>query len=106
MVCAVNPKGVTEDECPDFRLSTEPANEDDPLSWYNDAWEPVGVAYYGDEFVLSPAQQLSLEQRLELLGWHPIFTGRCPNCEYPIRQTEPARVHWDCLECGWKDDAV
>ena len=83
MVCAVNPKGVIEDECPDFRLSTEPANEDDPLSWYNDAWETPGA-----------------------IGWHPIFSGRHPNCEYPIWQTESARVYWDCLECGWKDDAV
>ena len=98
MVCAINPYGVAGDECSDFNPSAGPvSNDDDPLSWYNDVWEPVGASYYGDELVLSPVQQLTLEQRLTLLDWHPIFTGRCPNCEHPIRQSEPARVHWDCL---------
>lgn len=69
-------------------------------------WRPVGAAYYNGELVLEPHNRWTDEERLELLDWHPLFTGRCPNCEMPIHQTEPRRVHWGCDRCGWKDDTV
>ena len=46
------------------------------------------------------------EEKLALLDWHPMFTGRCPNCEMPLHQTDPPRVHWDCEHCGWVDDSI
>jgi hypothetical protein len=51
--------------------------------------------------VADEGQKLTNEQRLELLDTHPLFTGRCPNCEIPPHQAQPPRVHWDCEYCGW-----
>ena len=61
---------------------------------------------YGNEEIAPLIDRLSLEQKLELLDWHPIFTGRCPNCEMPIRLQSPPQVHWDCEACAWKDDSI
>ena len=106
VVCADHPEGVEEDSCPDFRLATRAAaNPDDPLAWYGDSWQPAGASYYGGELILDPVQRLSLEQRLELLDVHPLFTGRCPNCERPVARGMAGQIHWDC-DCGWVDDSV
>ncbi|NJN22048.1 MAG: hypothetical protein HC812_13770 [Leptolyngbya sp. RL_3_1] len=101
LVCAIHPTGAAGESCLDFRPN-EHQGAADPLEW----WEPEGASYYGDELVIEPLQRLTNQQRLELLDTHPMFTGRCPNCEMPIRQTTPARVHWDCERCGWVDDSV
>jgi hypothetical protein len=42
---------------------------------------------------------------VERLDSDPLFTGRYPDCEMPLLQTDPPRVHWDC-DCGWVDDSV
>lgn len=62
-------------------------------------------AFYNGDHIAPILDRLTIEQKLELLDWHPIFTGRCPNCEMLIRETTPTRVHWDCGECDWKDDS-
>ena len=96
--CTVNPCKVMDARCPDFELDTSlPAGE-----W----WEPEGASYYGSELVIEPLQRWTREQKIALLDWHPMFTGRCPDCERSIAQTLPARVYWDCQECGWRDDSV
>ncbi|NJM67638.1 MAG: hypothetical protein HC851_19185 [Acaryochloris sp. RU_4_1] len=61
--------------------------------------EPDDAFYNGDP-IAPITNHLTPEQKLELLDSHPIFTGRCPNCERPIRETTPPRVQWDCGECG------
>ncbi len=61
---------------------------------------------YNGEAILSLAVRYTLQQPLALLNWHPSFTGRCPNCEMPIRQTQPQQVYWDCEQCGWMDESV
>lgn len=101
LVCAEYPAGVEGDSCPDFRLvlRERPIPEGEP-------WQPLGASYYGDDLVLDPVQRLSLEQQLEMLDVHPLFTGRCPNCERPIPQAVPGQIHWDCGHCGWGDDSV
>ena len=105
LVCALHPCGVDGDSCSDFELDlTIP--DDEATAWYGEQWQPEGASYYGGELVLEPVQQVTVEQRLDLLDTHPLFTGRCPNCEMPIRQTDPPRVHWDCPDCGWVDDSV
>lgn len=106
LVCAVHPSGVAGDECLDFRHSPD---NDPTLAFYEpvEEWQPLGAATYGDEVVrCSSVKRFTDEQRLELLDTHPLFTGRCPNCEMPLHEREPARVHWDCEHCGWMDDAV
>ena len=107
MVCGVHPCGVEGDHCTDF--SPAPAAvtvPDDPLAWYSDQWHPEGASYYGDELILEPVQGRSQDEQMELLDTHPLFTGRCPNCERPLIQTDPPRVHWDCEYCSWPDDSL
>ena len=107
MVCGIYPCGVEGDSCADFRLDTKALTvSDDPLAWYGEQWHPAGASYYGGELVLEPVQGRSEDERLELLDSHPLFTGRCPGCEMPLRQTDPPRVHWDCEYCGWVDESV
>lgn len=107
IVCAEHPDGVEGDHCPDFRLAIRAhLITDDPLAWSGEAWQPERASYYDGELILDPVQRLSLEQRLELLDVHPLFTGRCPNCEMPVPQAVPGQIHLDCRYCGWADDSV
>lgn len=101
LVCAIHPEGVTGDRCLDFAIDPTLSDLEDLQQW-----EPVGASYYNGELILQPQQRFDLEEKLMMLDWHPLFTGRCPNCDRPIHQTEPLRVHWDCQACGWKDDLV
>ncbi len=98
LVCAVHPAGPNTDTCPDFR--------EDPNTASEELWEPEGASYYNGELILQPRQRRTLEQQLELLNTHPLFTGRCPQCEFPFPKYEIPPVHWDCAECGWVDDSV
>jgi hypothetical protein len=66
----------------------------------------VGASYYNGELIVQPEFRFTQVEQLRLLDWHPLFTGRCPECEMPIVQTYPLRVHWDCSACGWRDDLV
>ena len=108
LVCTVHPTGIEGDHCPDFQPvppgCAKP--DDDPLSWYGEEnqWQPDGASYYNGELILQPEQRLSLQRRWELLDTHPMFTGRCPQCERTL-QTRSPNVHWDC-ECGWRDDSI
>ena len=77
---------------------------DDPLAWYGE-WQPQGASYYSDELILEPLQWRSLEQRFKLLDSHPLFTGRCPQCERGIKAVAD-QIHYDCEHCGWVDDSV
>ena len=96
--CTVHPQKVVEAQCPDFKA--------DPSLPADELWEPEGASYYAGELVITPAQHWTAAQKLALLDWHPLFTGRCPNCERSLVQTHPARVHWDCDQCGWIDDSI
>lgn len=69
-------------------------------------WEPEGVPYYAGELILQPQQRWTREEQLDLLDTHPIFTGRYPECGYKFSRDNPPQVHWDCLNCTWKDDSL
>ncbi|WP_225225970.1 hypothetical protein [Komarekiella delphini-convector] len=71
-------------------------------------WEPEGASYYNRELIVQPQQRWTREEQLELIDWHPMFTGKCPQCGYEFDRDWSARVHWDCpnSECGWMDDTV
>jgi hypothetical protein len=94
-----HPTGPNTDTCPDF--------QENPNAEPEELWEPEGASYYGGELILQrPAAVDTLEQQLELLDTHPLFTGRCPQCEMTYPQYETPPVHWDCSACGWMDDSV
>ena len=86
--CAVHPYKIVDARCPDF--------EADPSLPAMEVWEPEGASYCAGELVIEPIQRWTREQKIALLDWHPMFTGRCRDCELSLMQTHPARVHWDC----------
>ncbi|MBD2418242.1 hypothetical protein H6G54_11110 [Anabaena cylindrica FACHB-243] len=107
IICAVHPSGVTGDSCIDFR---EDSNVEE-------LWQLVGARYINnDELVLDRSfyngveiiqpSILIPEQQIEILENHPLFTGFCPQCGAEFDRDYVSRVHWDCSECGWKDDSI
>ena len=68
--------------------------------------DPVEQPTYDGRPVSMPRQRFTPEAKLELLDYHPMFTGRCPQCEMPFPKYETPPVHWDCSTCGWMDDSV
>ncbi|WP_414516063.1 hypothetical protein [Nostoc sp. PCC 9305] len=99
-ICTVHPNGSVADRCLDFR--------ENPNAEPVELWEPEGATYYNGELIVQPQQRWTQQQKLELLDWHPMFTGRCPQCSAEFDRDWSARVHWDCQnpECGWMDDTV
>jgi hypothetical protein len=93
----MHPHG-SDGNCPDFEPSRTRQVEGQ--------WEPQDAAYYGDELVITPVSRWTRAQRLELLLWHPLFTGLCPNCRQPFTLDQLSQVHWDCPACSWCDDSV
>lgn len=79
MVCGVNPCGPDGDECPDFDAIAPRG-------------EPLEGGYYAGDWIPQLPTRITVEQQLALLDWHPMFTGRCPNCEMPIRDPCPRYV--------------
>lgn len=100
IVCAFHPGGVEGDRCFDFRK--------DPNAQVEELWQPEGATYYNGELILQPRPRWTQEQQLELLDWHPLFTGKCPKCGAEYERDCTSRVHWDCpnSECDWIDDTV
>ena len=109
LVCAVLPDGPDGRECHHFA----PDPDIEPV----ELWEPQGARYVNDELVIErvtylgeeihqPPQRRTREEQLELLDTHPMFSGFCPQCGYMFQRDYTALVHWDCPECGWKDDSV
>lgn len=98
LVCAIHPFGPDDNSCLDFRPATNAEPEE--------LWEPEGASYYSGELILQPRQRWTREEQLELLDYHPLFTGKCPQCKFEFPRYERPPVHWDCLECGWMDDTV
>lgn len=92
-----------------------------PFSWEpEENWSPLGtkfvngelvleseeVSYYNGEPTPQPRQHWTKEELLEIIDTHPMFTGRCPECEMPYPKDYRPPVHWDCPFCVWKDDSV
>ncbi|MEP0755204.1 hypothetical protein NDA03_23590 [Trichocoleus sp. Lan] len=80
-------------------------------------WAPEGTRFVGGDLVLKrptydgepvprPRQRFTPESKLELLDYHPMFTGKCPRCKMPFEVKKPPSVNWDCSRCGWVDDSV
>jgi len=110
LVCAIHPSGVESDDYLDFRSA--------PDAEVSELWQPEGVRFIDGELVVDREpfyfyydcfpinNYLTPEEKVELLDTHPMFTGRCPQCEIPYPQFEQPPVHWDCDQCGWLDDTI
>lgn len=98
LLCTLHPMGIESDICPDFEL--------DPNTEPEELWQPEGAAYYNGELIYQPEQRWIKQQQLELLFWHPLFTGKCPQCGADCSLGEGEAAHWDCNQCRWKDDSV
>ena len=114
LVCSIHPDGVKTDTCLDFRSAC--CTQEDPNA-VGELWEPEGARYIDDELVIErsyyngeeiiqPPQRWTREQKLWLLDNHPMFTGKCPACGYVFSRDYTSRIHFNCPECGWKDDSV
>jgi hypothetical protein len=95
LLCALHSERPPQDYCPDY--AHDPTRHQDPL----EQWEPFGASYEGDELEIDAVNRALSRQHL--LGWHPCFTGRCPQCGDAISDRD--EPHWDC-PCGWVDDSV
>ena len=108
--CAIHPSGFESGSCPDFQEDPQAQQKQAKflgLDWVVDQqWQPEGASYYGGEVVITPTQRFTRQQQLELLDWHPFFTGRCSECEQTIVLANSPQIHWDCPHCGWKDDSI
>jgi len=126
IVCAIHPSGPHSRNCIDFRpdpdlegkrfvdflgleyqqRDNEPYSNSYDLEPNRELWEPAGASYYNGELVIQPQQRWTTEEQLELLDWHPMFTGKCPRYGALFDRDYTARVHYDCPVCGWMDDTV
>jgi len=77
IVCAVHPSGPDHDRCHDFETA--------------ELWEPEDPAAY-------------TEQNMEDWLWHPLFTGKCPECRHPFSRYKLPPLHWHCHMCGWDEE--
>ncbi|BAY56984.1 hypothetical protein NIES2135_38470 [Leptolyngbya boryana NIES-2135] len=55
-------------------------------------------SFYVREPIFQPLDRFTKAEKLELLMWHPLFTGKCPCCGQKL-----AGSIAEC-ECGWKDE--
>jgi hypothetical protein len=60
-----------------------------------------GYFYNGEWTTVRGDNNLTPQEKLELLDWHPVFTGRCPKCEVPIRNPLQSDLSWHCGHCQW-----
>ncbi len=77
LVCAVHPYGPDWGVCSDFASA--------------ELWEPEDLTHY------DPAMETEY-------GWHPIFTGKCPECRTYFSRMRIPPEQWRCRCCGWEDD--
>ena len=98
LVCAVNPSGVTENYCLDFRQ--------DPNFIEEEQWAPEGYSFYNGELIPNRPARLTREEQWHILNTHPLFTGVCPQCGHRFNLNNPPKIHWDCPICNWIDDSV
>lgn len=68
LVCGVNPHGHEGLTCNDF-VATPEAEE-------NTERNPLGGGYYVGDWIPQPFPDISQDEQLALLDWHPQFTGR------------------------------
>jgi len=100
LVCAVHPYGIHENHCLDYRCQEDLIEEDEEL------WSPMGYYWYDSKLIPVERQQLTTEEKLELLDTHPFFTGVCPQCAYQFPKENPPQLHGECPACGFVDDRV
>jgi hypothetical protein len=100
--CVVHPHGPKGNSCIDFRLSAP--SKQHRVDCSEELWPEEGS--YDKELVIEPKSRWTNEQILDILDNHPLFTGRCPNCDFPYPPGKRVAACWDCPACGWIDDTL
>jgi hypothetical protein len=93
LICAVNPCGPAGETCDDFNAIAQADAEI--------ARQPLGGGYYAGDWIPQPFPAVTINEQLALLNWHPQFTGRCPECETPIAESDEGQ--WKCDRCEWEN---
>lgn len=111
IVCANFPSGPGDDFCPHFALDPDGnqrncGNRKEPRFVNGDLVIGRDLSFYNGEEIIQPRQRWTPEEQLDLLDSHPMFTGRCPQCEVTFPRYDKPPVHWDCPACGWVDNSV
>lgn len=97
IVCAVHPNGVESEKSMDFRQDSNAKKEEQ--------WSPQGYSWFDGELIPNRPSRYTLQEQLEILDTHPLFTDVCPKCRYEFdRDNLP--IHFDCPECEFVDDSV
>jgi hypothetical protein len=60
-------------------------------------------ATYNGEAISQPPQRWTKAEQLELLMWHPTFTGKCPKCGEQFSSGQVLDQNWKCDRCGWSE---
>lgn len=105
IVCAIHPAGPRSHNCIDFRPDPELEGKRF-VDFLELQRQPEAPSYYDRQLIVQPQQRWTREEQMELLDQHPLFTGRCPECGATIERDYLAKVHFDCVECGWMNDSV
>ncbi len=125
IICSLHPDGVYTNYCMDFREDpnkkeiveevwspegyTFDRNGDlQPVTNNDDDKHPDGYTfgYYDGELFVTKPSPYTKEELLQLIDYHPIFTGVCPQCKHKFDKKNPPLIHWDCPVCDWMDDSV
>jgi hypothetical protein len=66
-----------------------------------DIMKDLNGYFYNGEWTTVRGNNLTSQEKLELLDWHPVFTRRRPKCEVPIRSPLQSDPYWHCGYCQW-----
>jgi hypothetical protein len=54
---------------------------------------------YAGEIIPQSSHRLTRTEQLEFLLWHPLFTGKCPQCSEAIAPVDVSFYQWHCQFC-------
>lgn len=99
LVCAIHPKGVSSDSCPDF--TGERSREE--------LWCPDGYTFDDQQqlvklpvtYETDHVSKLTRAQQYQIFMTHPMFTGMCPQCHYVYEENRDSSS-WDYTICRWE----
>ena len=93
IVCAVHPGGAPEDYCIDFRPI---CNTQSRLKLTMEEY-----MFYGSDYIAIAPTRLTQSDRELILNTHPLYTGKCPQCNYQFPKDH--HFNGECPVCNWRN---